>query len=998
MTTLGQPSNVPSNRAAYSGVPATDVGRVYGGPLQTIGEDQAALSTGLFYYPEESSRYRAPSSIRSHGDANQTFSNTNFGARSTVTLPRRYMNNGPALLRFRLPIEYAWAGCEYVSNLYQKSGATPTVTSLTYNTAALGPPVYATKDYMDSKVIVASGSQYHFESPGCSTMLPTSFQSGGVGFAFLSSVEMSLGGAGQITIDRYSNFAAIMASTPFTNVRKDLMRMAGGGLNLYDLAEAKQAPVRWGEYLRAPWRNCTGHSQTQIPYYDGTAFPVDVLDATARSAPPGLTAQVDVRSGLVPVEWDVLVPIKTPETNFMYALQRRKPLDTKCLGGNLQYTFDWGRFDDWSDTGRGYPNAPVYFPQFANFPGPENLPATGNQTIVPYTGTAPYGFQDLQINQFQKSNPCDYELGAPVNVCLSHFDGQIAQQDWDPAVWNIVAPDFISLSVANCIRYTPVVWTNHYRVASGRKMTDVLAGAASCQMFTYTDAANQPVAGNIRGGRGRYPTFESRQNPVNVNVVDYRRSVQMDADTVNSKALLPAYPRGFTSVEYINSSLKLTNELLGAYNDLRSQQGNCLYYPFQYFFSQTYPILRNPFKDIKTFNIDNIKDVTDKYMSNIYSDNLKITQLISMPNNPCTSMIIGFYREKDRRSLTRNGENSYSPALFWNALNPERVSLKDGGNVLFDYVNNIDAEMMGFVDRPDPLKIPFRGGLSQVSPQGVHIPKLCPGGGANSGQGTYELYNEFSVFEADKGERMVCKPFWTTLYRGAALLGMDDGLGTRGYSSRDMVPAPDMSINAFPVSDIVPLLATSVDSKKFQPCHMTEWYESTLIEFPFAMAEPIVNEAVVQNTLTFKNTQLTLDFWINPLLKPDNGMDDMYDITYGLTRGAPSGLIPYDTNININSRLTWPNPCSHPVPDCLSDNYRKLSADALIRSKFIPTDSSIGTTDFARPGNAYINAFDFKETSSWNINNGNLMMHVVFCQNQVWCISPLKTTILNSNG
>ncbi len=991
MSTLGQPSNVPSNRAAYSGVPSTDVGRTYGGPLQTIGEDQAALSTGLFYYPEESSRYRAPSSIRSHGDANQTFSNTNFGARSTVTLPRRYMNNGPALLRFRLPIDYAWAGCEYVSNLYQKSGPTPAYTSFRFTQNAVGP-VFQTNDYFQSKVILASGSQHHFESPGCSTMLPTSFQSGGMGFAFISSIEMSLGGAGQITLDRYSNFAAIMASTPFSSIRKDLMRMAGGGLNLYDPQEAKTAPVRWGEYLRAPWRNCTGHSLTTIPYYDGTAFPASVGNANLKEAPAGSSVEVEVRSGLVPVEWDVLVPFKTPETNFMYSLQRRKPLDTKCLGGNLQYTFDWGRFDDWSDTGRGYPNAPVYFPQYPNFMWGEEI--SYPNVVVPYTGTSPYGMSDkIFVFADEDGEPSDYELGAPVNVCLAHFDNQSNQQNFPPDAIPL-DPATFNLSVANCIRYNPCVWTNHYRVAAGRKMTPVLAGPAS-KMFTYTTTADLPVDGNVQGGRSRYPMWESRYTSSGDKA---SRSVQMDADTVNSKSLLPDYPKGFTSIEYINSSLKLTNELLGAYNDLRSHQGNCLYYPFQYFFSQTYPIVRNPYKDLKRWDVDTIKDNTEKFFGNIYSDNLKITQLISMPNNPCTSVILGIYREKDRKSLTRNAENSYSPALFWNALNPERISLKDGGNVLFEYANNIDAEMMGFVDRPDPLKIEFRGGLSQVSPNGVHIPKLCPAAGSNSGAGTLDITKEGSAFVSDLGKYIYAKPFWTTLFRSIANGGMDCGVGIRGYSARDQVPAPSTSANAYPVSDIVHLMATSVDSKKFQPCHMTEIYESTLIEFPFAMAEPVVNESVVQNTLTFKNTQLTLDFWINPLLKPDNGMDDMYDITYGLTRGAPCGLIPYAQTISNECRLTWPNPCSHPVPDCLADNYRKTSADALLRSKFIATSASVGSTDYAQIGNAYINGFDFKETSSWNINNGNLMLHVVFCQNQVWCISPLKTTILNSNG
>jgi len=36
--------------------------------------------------------------------------------------------------------------------------------------------------------------------------------------------------------------------------------------------------------------------------------------------------------------------------------------------------------------------------------------------------------------------------------------------------------------------------------------------------------------------------------------------------------------------------------------------------------------------------------------------------------------------------------------------------------------------------------------------------------------------------------------------------------------------------------------------------------------------------------------------------------------------------------------------------------------------------------------------------SSWNVNDGGLMVQVNFIQNQVWVLSPLRTTILSSRG
>jgi hypothetical protein len=175
-------------------------------------------------------------------------------------------------------------------------------------------------------------------------------------------------------------------------------------------------------------------------------------------------------------------------------------------------------------------------------------------------------------------------------------------------------------------------------------------------------------------------------------------------------------------------------------------------------------------------------------------------------------------------------------------------------------------------------------------------------------------------------------------------------------------------------------------------------YESLLLEFPFVMREPITHENEVQSTPSFAKTQLKFEFWISPKLKPDNNMDDQYDSTYGLTRGAASGM-PQNTALDQtwDDGYTYPGAVSHPVPDCVRIGVNPEHPDLTLRGAIASGSVSSGVSAKAA-AYAYANGYSFGSASSWNINNGALMLHVTFCQNQVWTLSPLHTSILSARG
>jgi hypothetical protein len=984
------------------------VGHIGKGILGTIEEGVGGTSSRSFYYGTGAAFFQAPSTQRSYGDDIRSFNVKTFGSRGMVNLPRRWFEMGPTELFFTYPINYAWAGPEYHLRIVPKDmvGGPRHLNGATYATTGVMPAGDLTGAALGDFL-----GECATEMRSGPNILPTYFWSGGVGFAFLSMIELNMGGGGNIIFDRYANFALTMASCPTIQMRRDLMRMAGGGLYYDHETDYSQLPVKFGF----------------VPALtdEGTAYNRNITNSANTDEGENLNAV------WAPLEWQISVPLKTPQTNFWHSLLSRKPIDSSCFASDLQYIIALANFYEFTDTGTGLAHCPYYIaplglacspasiaadvtmampfyhPNQSNVGGLSTMAATGGNAPYTYvrnladgwvTYTAPsataagYPIGTVNANGMglYAGNPAsgaaniwpqptllppgyfytgfspqqDFNYGSvltqpagiattpaqapPVMSTLQGFYNVIANSSFNGAV---IAYTVNAWSPKNRFASNPVIWANHYRVCNG---------------FLY-------------GGFGA----PRPKMAVNGATAEADNRYMKDVFSVSNGGTNPiVYAQGFTRMEFRNRSLKLTNPSLSARLPLQSQPASCVYYPFTYAFSQTYRIApsSNPF-DSANFHrwCSNQALISNTSASgqapitpfqDLLSISNRITQNIIMPANPVTSMIVGIYREKDRKYLGMNSQGTYSPALFWNALNPVRCTLYDGGNILFDYTGPVNHEFGSLVDRPDVFRIPFRGGLCQLDPLNI-LPSPFHTGTACTG----------SAESPNALNRMVYPWRW-----GKNAVGGGSQHGTR-----------------------------------INPIHSTEWYNAHLLEFPFAMHEPLAREGTVQSTPSFAKTILRLEFYLDALLKPSRGLDDMYDQTtvvpslwfsgewnylsyanglpYNSSAGtyATPNYLPYGqlsfSNLPTNSstviyataNVCLSVPCAYILDSC--QNFNSYSDD---RENIVQGNRA------QKLSNAYYTMSS--SASSWNVNYGGLMIHVNFLQNQVWVISPLRTSILSSRG
>lgn len=997
--TLGMPSATPSNASGRSGVSEDQLGYIGKGILGTIEEGVGGTSSRQLYYGTGVAFYQAPSMQRSYGDDLRSFNVKSFGSRGMVTLARRWLEMGPTELYMTYPINYAWAGPEYHARYTPKTMMTATPSNATYAVNAAIPASDANSAGVSHLI-----GELACEVRSGPNILPTYFWSGGAGFAMLSMIELNMGGGGNIIFDRYTNLAMIMASTPTISMRRDLMKMAGGGLYYDHETDYSSLPVKFG---LVPWLTD-----------EGTGYNRNVANTGNQENGE------NVHYVYAPIEWDIHVPIKTPQTNFWNCLLSRKPIDTSCFASDLQYIISLANFYEFSDTGTGLAKCPYYFPPLniamspaaiaaevvsvrpfyhpcQLMPASTTIVSPGSYSAGVYTatrndqfgvgaipsgtsaGSGPVFFAGLQATPFTNSTPNNWPL--PGQLPPGYFyTGGMFNQDFNWAavfglgaatappvitvsIWQAMtttAPTFTTWKVANFnprnrIAANPRIWCNDYRVCNG---------------FIYGDY-----------GKPR-PKFATQGV-----VAESDNRYMKDANTVASGSSQTIdYPGYLTRMEFRNRSLKLTNPALSARMPLQTSPQGCVYYPFSYGFSQTYriPESQNPWAvaGFHRWCSNQVLGTANSLVSgqtavNPFQDTLapsnKITQNIVMPANPCTSMLVTIYREKDRKFLGKNTQGSYSPALFWNGLNPVKCTLYDGGNIMFDYQSTCAFEFGSLVDRPDCFRIPFRGGLSQLDPKNI-LPSPWDG---NTQSALSDVYPNAL----------------TRQYISS----------TAGYPYR---------------SSRNPYYGGAQHGDRMTPIHCTEWYNCHILEFPFCMHEPLGREGTVQSTPSFAKTILRLEFFIDALLKPMRGLDDMYDQTTVVPPLWFSGewnyvdfggtALPY-----CNTAGTQASAVSLPYGQI---SFQSVSAPA---GKAIPATANVANS----VPNAYIldspanfNAYsDDREpivqssrgnrvsnpyatisssASSWNVNDGALMLSIVFVQNQVWTISPNRTSVLSARG
>lgn len=992
--TLGMPSATPSNATGRSGVGEEQVGHIGNGILGTIEEGVGGTSSRQLYYGTGAAFFQAPSMQRSYGDDIRSFNVKTFGSRGMVNLPRRWLDQGPTEIFFSYPIQYAWAGPEYSLRVVPKTLFQNT--TVKYSATYLGTGAAQTFD--------TTGAAYGQYLGECATemrsgpnILPTYFWSGGAGFAFPAMIELNMGGGGNIIFDRYTNFAMIMASCPTISMRRDLMRMAGGGLYYDHETDYNLLPVRFG------W----------VPGLtdEGTAVNRNSQNSSAQEN--GENANLI----WAPVEWNISIPLKTPQTNFWNSLLSRKPVDSSCLASDFQYIISLGNFFEFSDTGCGLAHCPYYIPplglaaspkciaddviQVQPFWHPNQANNSGASVVAGGAGTwtitrnladgwavytkpsgTPLGSTaGTQIGLYGTTQSTGPTHTWPVPCLLPpgyFYTGYSPQLDFNVSA--VLAPGtggtpILSDTIANLIKNTsatpaaaftvanwgarsriaanPRIWANHYRVCNG---------------FIY---------GGVGAPRPRMAVAGS-------GTAESDNRYKLDAQSVhNGTNQSISYASSFLRMEYRNRSLKLTNPALSARLPLQSTPQACVYYPFSYGFSQTYRIApaSNPWEasNFHRWTSGQGTLVTNAVysgqtpltpFSDITQVSNKITQNIIMPANPCTSMIVGIYREKDRKFLGVNSQGTYSPVLFWNALNPARCTLYDGGNILFDYTSSMNYEFGSIVDRPDVFRIPFRGGLCQLDPKNIL-------------SGPFDCLANVSLGDSTPN----------------------------GFNQSSGVPRR-FTYNQFG--------GGSQHGDRFHPLHCTEWYNCHLLEFPFCMHEPLGREGTVQSTPSFAKTILRLEFYIDALLKPPRGLDDMYDQTtvvptawfsgewdystagnaayaYSAASASAGAVLPFgplsfnSTNTVATANVALSVPCAYILDSPM--NFNIYSDDRESQVQIL----SGGTTRTAsKTTNPYFTMSP--SASSWNVNDGGLMVQVNFLQNQVWVISPLRTSILSSRG
>lgn len=199
------------------------------------------------------------------------------------------------------------------------------------------------------------------------------------------------------------------------------------------------------------------------------------------------------------------------------------------------------------------------------------------------------------------------------------------------------------------------------------------------------------------------------------------------------------------TIETLISSMRLTNDMLGAYDVLKTRTDQAVYYPFQHFTTQIY------YTQNTLYGNATLKDYINQTVAMFpESDNnlTPIRQAIAIPVNPMTAMYVGVLREKDRVGLGVSTLGGYSPCLFWNFLELPFLELTYGSEPLLRYESTTSYISEQTYEHCSPLQIPYKGGIclkservgaSNINSNGVAF-SLAANAGAYQSTNTAGLY------------------------------------------------------------------------------------------------------------------------------------------------------------------------------------------------------------------------------------------------------------------
>jgi hypothetical protein len=567
---VGAAANIPSNKESYGGVEGAQIGTVFPSMLTSLQENSLAVNSSSLYYDETLGSFNQPSFQKNFGIRNRPVDNCQGWAQTgSFTIDNDTFWNGPAMLSIKVDLKQRWAG--------------------------------ASKDSFGNDV------------RGC-WMKPSFFYSYGAGYAAVREYKMNLGGGAQYTLDRYANFAAIMASCFTCNQRYGLMKISGGGCILEDV----QVDGIYGMHgSTATWGTKDNQCLGGVPPANDYSEVVQVFPKRVR----------------LPVYDNWMIAIKTPHTNFNNPKIRRRPLDTALFAEPFSIEIQTAQFDEVCDSG------------------------VNNPLLVAVDPAFPAWF--------------DVSRGAIVN--------------------SVIPFNLVSQTCKNTYRQYAQIFPLGLQPDAGFART--LIGGGMNPLAVNYDASDYPYATNAA-------TLLATAIP--------------DGDLFEKQNPLLS-PQNLPDLEFTSvlSSMRLTNELLGAYNVLKDKPDQGVYYPFQHFVSQMYFVNNTQYGGMT------MKDFIKKTDSTMFpasdTDKSKMSLGINVVVNPLTAMYIGVYREKDRMAQGVSKRGGYSPALFWNSLELPQYQISFGSEPLENVRSHVESVMSQLYEHSSTIQIPYRGGLASAA-------------------------------------------------------------------------------------------------------------------------------------------------------------------------------------------------------------------------------------------------------------------------------------------
>lgn len=466
---------------------------------------------------------------------------------------------------------------------------------------------------------------------------------------------------------------------------------------------------------------------------------------------------------------------------------------------------------------------------------------------------------------------------------------------------------------------------------------------------TYTNG-NSAIFPSVVGfltefGRHLYPITVNKTTSPAINALlpteSYLRSVgnpypaPMNREDLNDAMTI--------EVSHIVPSIRLTNDQLGAFNVLKQTTNMAIYYPFQHLTSQMYYVEDHSFADITMADLIYENSSLNSLLAQPPSKRPFTAQIpITIPVNPMTAMYVMVFREKDRRQEAPGTIGAYSPALFWNGLQFSRWTLSYGSENICIYDNASQHSLQQLYDRITPLVIPYRGGV-------------CTKG-------------EYGKWKAEGTEHA----YWTA--------------GGNQYS--------------YPTASSSIISGGPPHTQSATGLHPNIARCSYLYEIDLVERSPFKDESVFQQTPSFQGEQLNLRFTIEPTLSA-HGRGAVYSPFEDLS--LLHSYAPDYSNTEFTPKQAYSELCSlynFDDTDAVRRGYRPvsqfpgppISLSACDLAKFGSDDpDGLGPLDPADKGYR-------KVSNPWVLNNGPLLVSVIFAQNALWQMNPSFSKVVFARG